>query len=270
MCVATRRYTQYKRQQQQRQPLPPRNTGRSSSNRNSPTNTTLPHASTTRATPGGSRNEPIVLTPTSQNPCDVMNAQTLESVLEESRLRRERLEAVGVDVPNSLMCPITGELFVDPVVTADGHTYERAAILHWFGQGKRTSPVTNATLDSLSVVPNHTVRSHVADLLDSAASRAPSSAASPQVVVVVEDPLVNPELVAERPRALSMSSSSSSSSFRSSESESESSGVRSFTQAKKDRAAESADVNNNNNTAVDDANITHSRIQMETVERGEP
>lgn len=41
-----------------------------------------------------------------------------------------------------ITCPITTLAITDPVVAADGHTYERAAIEAWFRR-KQTSPVTN-------------------------------------------------------------------------------------------------------------------------------
>ena len=59
--------------------------------------------------------------------------------------------------PRELVCPITQELFRDPVVAGDGHTYERASIVTWFGTGQTRSPVTNALLENASVaglVPN--------------------------------------------------------------------------------------------------------------------
>ena len=33
-----------------------------------------------------------------------------------------------------LTCPITCELFIDPVIAADGTTYERSAIEEWMAQ----------------------------------------------------------------------------------------------------------------------------------------
>ena len=48
--------------------------------------------------------------------------------------------------PTEYFCPITQELMFDPVSTADGHTYERAAIKRWLSKGKRTSPLTGAVL----------------------------------------------------------------------------------------------------------------------------
>jgi hypothetical protein len=51
----------------------------------------------------------------------------------------------------SLVDPITYEVFTDPVIASDGHTYERSSILHWFErcrqQGRElTSPLTHASL----------------------------------------------------------------------------------------------------------------------------
>ena len=40
-----------------------------------------------------------------------------------------------------LFCPITQEAIVEPVVAADGHTYERLAIVRWLSD-HHTSPVT--------------------------------------------------------------------------------------------------------------------------------
>jgi hypothetical protein len=61
------------------------------------------------------------------------------------------------EAPNEYMCPITGELMEDPVVAADGHTYERAAIEQWFATGRRTSPKTNAVIEA-RLVPNTQLR----------------------------------------------------------------------------------------------------------------
>jgi hypothetical protein len=51
----------------------------------------------------------------------------------------------------------------DPVVTIDGHTYERRAIEKWFTSGKDTSPVTGAKLMqdrqiNKTLTSNHTLR----------------------------------------------------------------------------------------------------------------
>ena len=60
---------------------------------------------------------------------------------------------------NAFLCPVTQTAMVDPVTAMDGHTYERAAIERWFANGRATSPVTNARLSSLMLVPNHALKS---------------------------------------------------------------------------------------------------------------
>jgi hypothetical protein len=47
-----------------------------------------------------------------------------------------------------LICPITDELFVDPVIASDGYTYERAAILDWFNEYHK-SPKTGAVINAI-------------------------------------------------------------------------------------------------------------------------
>ena len=52
--------------------------------------------------------------------------------------------AVDVDsdgVPKAFLCPITQEVFEDPVIWVDGHTYSRTAITQWL-RSHDTSPMT--------------------------------------------------------------------------------------------------------------------------------
>ena len=48
-------------------------------------------------------------------------------------------------IPVAFVCSITQDVLVDPVSTADGHTYSRAAIEHWLADNN-TSPTTGAVL----------------------------------------------------------------------------------------------------------------------------
>ena len=64
--------------------------------------------------------------------------------------------------PFSFQCPITHELMADPVDTADGQTYERAAIEQWL-QHHGTSPVTNARLGSKRLTPNLFAKKAIAE-----------------------------------------------------------------------------------------------------------
>lgn len=63
----------------------------------------------------------------------------------------------GTSIGEFFECPISQEIFNDPVVAADGHTYERKAIEAWF-TSHATSPMTNEPLLHLMLVPNILVR----------------------------------------------------------------------------------------------------------------
>lgn len=58
---------------------------------------------------------------------------------------------------DALSCPITLEIFRDPVMAQDGHTYEREAIEEWI-QNNGTSPVTNQKLSIEHLAPNHAIK----------------------------------------------------------------------------------------------------------------
>ena len=53
----------------------------------------------------------------------------------------------------------------DPVVCADGHSYERANIEYWL-MSHDTSPQTGSLLESKSVVPNHALRNSIEELIE--------------------------------------------------------------------------------------------------------
>mmetsp|Transcript_21053 Transcript_21053/g.40058 ORF Transcript_21053/g.40058 Transcript_21053/m.40058 type:complete len:791 (-) Transcript_21053:200-2572(-) len=61
------------------------------------------------------------------------------------------------DVPLTFSCPITGEIFCDPVVISDGHTYERSAILKWLKRND-SSPITREKIAGKSILPNFVVK----------------------------------------------------------------------------------------------------------------
>jgi len=59
---------------------------------------------------------------------------------------------------NALTCPITLELFVDPVLASDGYTYERSAIVEWIQYKNGTSPMTRQTLKMKDLTSNRIVK----------------------------------------------------------------------------------------------------------------
>ena len=60
-----------------------------------------------------------------------------------------------------MCCPITCELFVDPVVGSDGHTYERSAIERVLQADYPTSPMTREPMER-TVFPNLTIKKLIA------------------------------------------------------------------------------------------------------------
>ena len=68
------------------------------------------------------------------------------------------MEPEEIEIPNEYLCPILQSLMQDPVITADGFTFEREAIETWFSKGKKTNPMTNELLSSLSLVQNRSLR----------------------------------------------------------------------------------------------------------------
>ncbi|CAB3378883.1 Hypothetical predicted protein [Cloeon dipterum] len=82
-------------------------------------------------------------------------------------LKHENIGAVDdlSNVPHELICPITQEIFREPVICADGFCYERGAIDEWFLSGKISSPMTNLNMSSTTYAPNIKLRAQVCSLL---------------------------------------------------------------------------------------------------------
>jgi len=111
-------------------------------------------------------------------------AQPLSARILPSALRRvaslpsvgQRCETPGESSPHhgddqlpsqmrpELQCPITLQVMRDPVIAADGHTYERDAIRRWFTDHS-TSPVTGAQLRNFELIPNIALRSLISSSL---------------------------------------------------------------------------------------------------------
>lgn len=66
-----------------------------------------------------------------------------------------------IDVPEDFVCSITHEIMMDPVLCEDGFSYERAAILEWFGKDKNTSPMTNSVLTSTELFENNKLKQEI-------------------------------------------------------------------------------------------------------------
>jgi hypothetical protein len=69
------------------------------------------------------------------------------------------------EIPPSFFCPITHDMFKDPVTLGTtGHTFERSAISDWL-QSNTTDPLTNAHLTDTTLAPNFALRDAISDYL---------------------------------------------------------------------------------------------------------
>jgi hypothetical protein len=69
------------------------------------------------------------------------------------------------EIPPSFFCPITHDMFKDPVTLGTtGHTFERSAISDWL-QRNTTDPLSNAHLTDSTLAPNFALRDAISDYL---------------------------------------------------------------------------------------------------------
>ena len=100
----------------------------------------------------------------------------------KARLRKKAAPAPVTPAPapktpnsDALECPITYELFVDPVtLEGDGVVYEREAIENWLRRGNLTSPATGVALRATQtkLIPNAAVRRRALEAARSRTARA--------------------------------------------------------------------------------------------------
>ncbi|XP_070771259.1 WD repeat, SAM and U-box domain-containing protein 1-like isoform X2 [Enoplosus armatus] len=86
----------------------------------------------------------------------------IESVGLRGRLLRKiealKAEQSGSEAPDEFLCPITRELMKDPVIAADGYSYERESIESWIRGKNKTSPMTNLPLLTTLLTPNRSLK----------------------------------------------------------------------------------------------------------------
>lgn len=78
-----------------------------------------------------------------------------------------------MSIPHLFRCPISLDLFTDPVTLSTGQTYDRPSIERWLAGGNLTCPVTMQRLTDPSLVPNHTLRHLIDQWLLAGPNRSP-------------------------------------------------------------------------------------------------
>ena len=68
------------------------------------------------------------------------------------------------NIPEEFRCPISLDLMKEPVIAADGHSYDKTQINRWF-QTNNTSPKTRDTLLCKNLFPNLELRNRINDWL---------------------------------------------------------------------------------------------------------
>ncbi|KAM4084493.1 hypothetical protein ACB094_08G136400 [Castanea mollissima] len=101
--------------------------------------------------------------------CSVVNpirtSSSLQGELKELQESHEYFDELSFfsSIPQDFICPLTGQLFEDPVTLQTGQTFERVAAKAWFDKGNRTCPVTGTTLEYVAVPLTNFVLKRVID-----------------------------------------------------------------------------------------------------------
>lgn len=74
------------------------------------------------------------------------------------KIEEMKMAPVSDGIPDEFLCPITHEVMKDPVIAADGYSYEREAIDSWIKTKNRSSPMTNLPLQTTLLTPNRTLK----------------------------------------------------------------------------------------------------------------
>eukprot|EP00045_Choanoeca_perplexa_P015156 m.184353 g.184353 ORF g.184353 m.184353 type:complete len:382 (+) comp16905_c0_seq3:166-1311(+) len=89
------------------------------------------------------------------------------------------LKSQHTDIPSEFLCPITYDIMVDPVVAADGFSYERESIRTWF-LDHATSPLTGSAVPTPWIFPNQALRILIRDFCEKHGVPLPELAAPSQ------------------------------------------------------------------------------------------
>ena len=79
---------------------------------------------------------------------------------------QQKYEKLSFPQYPTIICPITQEIMVEPVIAFDGQSYEKTAIEQWF-QSNNKSPSNGTELSSRILIANHSLRKLIAEITSS-------------------------------------------------------------------------------------------------------
>lgn len=86
------------------------------------------------------------------------NREQKQSIFSDAKADRdEHDDFEAQEIPTEYLCSITQDIMLDPVLAADGHTYEREEIEKWLAKNG-TSPMTRQTLKIEELRPNRALQ----------------------------------------------------------------------------------------------------------------
>ncbi|KAK7295857.1 hypothetical protein RJT34_18769 [Clitoria ternatea] len=86
----------------------------------------------------------------------IVDAQPNEKANELALIKPNKISSASEgmyfpSIPQEFICPLTGNIFEEPVTLETGETFEREAIKEWFEKGNRTCPVTGNALECVAM-----------------------------------------------------------------------------------------------------------------------
>jgi hypothetical protein len=88
---------------------------------------------------------------------DTNHFQSIIQGIVKIKINKQLEKNNNQNIDYNFICSITHEIMTDPVITSDGHTYERSAIEKWLNYNKH-SPMTREIITKDSIVPNIALR----------------------------------------------------------------------------------------------------------------
>jgi hypothetical protein len=114
---------------------------------------------------GNQRIESIVSNKSNIDIGDLRNARRQaekqpEKTQEKSEKQTEKTQEKQSDkvtIPEEFFCPITNEIMTDPVITPQGTSFEKSAIVDWLSRNS-TCPMTREPLQANQLIPNRSLK----------------------------------------------------------------------------------------------------------------